>query len=166
MDDSAGQVGVITTSPGPYGRQVQRFTRSPAFHVVTRISDTECVSAQMPEVVVRPVSHYPKAFWITPPFPDEKRRRASVLFALDQVGKPYAYLDILLLFIAIELKERTPLVIQDQLQNTRQWFCSELADVALRVGGVKLFPGRPAAAVMPKDFLRLARQPQSIFATT
>lgn len=160
--DLRGQVGVVTQNPTQYGRLIQDITHSPAFHIVTNVGDPNntgedwVMSAEVPYLLLRPASFYPGLLWTHVQFPDDEHRDDAVNFVLAQEGKRYAYLDIALLFIAIELKEKTPLVIQDRLRDTDQWFCSELGDMGLRVGGVNLFGRRPAAAVMPKDFLPYA----------
>lgn len=148
------QVGVVTANPGWYGRMVQFFTHSPAYHTVSAISETLCVSAETPRVVIRPISHFTDVQWTDVALDDAQRRRI-VRYLCHQVGKRYAYFDIFLLFVAIVLKSRTPWWVRLRLVDTNRWFCSELCDAGMEAGGVKLFPGRPSCAVIPKDWLRV-----------
>lgn len=150
-----GQVGVVTKNPGWYGRVVQWFTGSPAYHTVSAISETECVSAETPVVVVRPIDYFTGVQWTDVTYPTDAHMHDAVRFLNAQIGHKYAYLDILLLAVARLLKQRTPWIIRNRLTDQSQWFCSELADAGLEAGGVNLFPGRPACAVTPADFLNV-----------
>lgn len=152
-----GQVGVITKHPGWYGRLVQLFTGSPAFHCVTAISETECVSAETPRVLVRPISYFGDGIqWTNEPMTAAERQEA-VRFVRRQVEKPYAYIDIVFIIISTITRWHTPAWITDRLMDDRQWFCSELADAGMEAAGHNLFPGRPACAVTPADFLTVVR---------
>lgn len=153
-----GQVGVVTTNPGWYGRWVQKITRSDAFHTVYAISDTEVVSAETPTVIIRPIGFFADVQWTDVTYPTPAHLNDAVRFVRAQVGKPYAYFDILLLFIAELLKEHTPWFIKTRLTDNGQWFCSELSDAGLLAGEVNLFPTRPPSAVIPKDFLDIVTQ--------
>lgn len=146
-----GQVGIITKNPTWYGRAVQFFTHSPAYHTVYAISETEVVSAETPQVRIRPADYFEDILWTDEQI-EPSNLRDAVRFARAQVGKPYAYLDILFLLIASITKTRTPPWIIDRLISTNQWFCSELCDAALNAALINLFPGRPACAVTPADF--------------
>lgn len=149
-----GQVGVITKNPGWYGRLVQLFTGSTAYHCVTAISETECVSAETPRVLIRPISYFAGngIEWTNVPMTAAERADA-VRFVRRQVGKRYAYLDIVFIIISTITRWHTPTWITDRLMDDRQWFCSELADAGMEAAGRNLFPGRPACAVTPADFL-------------
>lgn len=161
MGVNAGQVGVLVKRPGWYGRLVQWFTGSPAFHVVMAISPGECVSAETPVIRFRPLSHFQDVLWIEIQYADDAHRRQAVYFVMRQVGKPYAYWDIVLLVVARILKHRTPKRILVRVQDRRQWFCSELVDAALEVGGVTLFPDLPPQTVTPADFLPFVQSAHS-----
>lgn len=95
-----GQVGVLTKHPGWYGRAVQLFTGSLAYHTVTAISETECVSAETPRVRQRPISYFADngLEWTNVPMTDTERD-VAVAFVRRQVGKSYAYLDIIFIII-------------------------------------------------------------------
>lgn len=148
-----GQVGVCTKHPGWYGRAVQFFTASPAYHTITAISETQCVSAEAPRVLKRPIAFFGDGIqWTDEPMTAAQRHDA-VMFVQRQVGKPYAYLDIVLILIATITRWHTPAWITDRLMDDRQWYCSELADAGMEAAGHNLFPGHPACAVTPADFL-------------
>lgn len=154
----AGQVGVITTNPTLYGRAVQFFTGSKAFHTITAISETECVSAEMPGVRIRPISDFTDIIWTTEPF-TRAQQYTAVQFVKRQVGKPYAYFDIILLAVDAllhKLNVPTPDWIRDRVADDHQYFCSELCDAGMEAAGVTLFPGRSACMVTPDDFLKVA----------
>ena len=150
----AGQVGIITKHPGWYGRAVQFVTGSPAYHTVTAISDTECVSAETPVVRLRRIDYFDGIRWTDEDF-TAGERDAAVHFVAHQVGKPYAYWDIFFLLIATITRTHTPKWITDRLMDNRQWFCSELCDAGMIAAGHNLFPGRPPCAVTPADFNNL-----------
>lgn len=159
---NAGQVGIVTKRPGWYGRIVQWFTGSPAFHTVFATSELVCVSAETPRIQLRPLSWFEGIVWTDVTYASEANRDRAVAFALLQVGKPYAYWDIVLLVVARILKGRTPWPILARVQDRAQWFCSELCDAALEAGGVELFPeDRPPQAVTPADFLLVVQSAQS-----
>lgn len=145
-----GQVGVVTKHPGWYGRIIRLVTASPAFHVVTAISETEVISAEH-VVLTRPIDYFTDILWTQEPMIDRQRQQ-TITFLRQQLGKPYAYIDIVFILIAIITRRHTPAWITDHLMNTHQWFCSELADAGLIVAGINLFPGRPPCAVTPADF--------------
>lgn len=154
----AGQIALIPDGKRWFQRLIQWVTRSPVHHCVVAISDTECVSAEIQGVIIRPVSHFPKAVWsrfaITDP-----QRHDIVRFATAQIGKPYALLDDLLIGVALVTRTNTPHWIQDKLMSDDKWQCAELTDAALLAGGINLFPGgRPACAVYPGSFLPLFRE--------
>lgn len=159
-----GQVGILTKNPGWYGRLVQWFTGSPAYHAVFVTSDRLCVSAETPRIMMRPLSHFDGngIVWTDVTYASDAARESAVRFAFGQVGKPYAYWDIVLLVVARILKTKTPKRILRRVQDRRQWFCSELCDAALEAGGVELFPmDRPPQAVTPADFLAAVQSAHS-----
>lgn len=162
MTPLVGQAGVVTKNPGWYGRIIQWFTASPAYHVVFYVIDKDgaewLVSAETPTVILRRVDYFDGVLWTAVDYENDIRREQAVTFALAQVGKPYSYVDILFLAIAGILRQKTPLIIRRRVQDRSQWFCSELADAALQAGGVDLFPGRPDQAVLPADFLKVIRK--------
>lgn len=148
---------MVTKNPGWYGRAVQFFTGSSAFHCVTAISETEVVSAETPTVRIRPTGFFDGIEWTDEPMTPEGQA-AAVAFVSAQVGKKYAYLDIVFLLIARLTKHRTPKWVIGRLQSQNRWFCSELADAGMRVAGRDLFPGRPECTVIPADFLTVERR--------
>ena len=152
-----GQVGIVTGNPGWYGRAVQFFTRSPAFHTVIGISDTVCVSAITPRVTLDPIGKYDGILWTSIPLTGQDAEQV-VDFACEQVGKPYAYLDILFILVTIVTGTHTPRWVTRRLQKPDRWFCSELCDAALLHAGINLFPGRPDCAVTPADFYQAAHR--------
>jgi hypothetical protein len=154
----AGQVGIITTKPGWYGRAIQLVTASPAYHVITAINETHCVSAETPTVRIRRIDYFTDVTWTNIELDDEQRRHA-IHFVCQQVGKPYAYTDIVFLLIASITKRATPAWIIERLSSRDQWFCSELADAGMIAAvsgihnaGINMFPGRPECTVTPADF--------------
>ena len=59
----AGQIALIPDGREPFQRLVQWVTRFPFHHNVVAVSDKWCVSAEMPRVRLRPISHFPNAVW-------------------------------------------------------------------------------------------------------
>lgn len=161
----AGQAGVVTKNPGWYGKLVQWFTLSPAYHCVFVVVNDdgleELVSPESPRVRIRPIGYFEGVEYTDVEYADEAHRDAAVRFARAQLTKPYSWTDIGLLVIARILRRQTPTVIKRSIREQSQWFCSELADAALQAGGVDLFPGRPDQAVVPADFLKVIRAEQA-----
>lgn len=58
-----GQVGVVHSGTGLIARVIEWATRSPAHHVVIAISESTCMSADYPRVLVRPISEYAHVTW-------------------------------------------------------------------------------------------------------
>lgn len=148
-----GQVGVLTKNPTFYGRAIQFFTHSTAYHTVTAISETECVSAETPKVIVRPISDFDNngIIWTDTPLTIAQQHDVVNFMRRFVIGKGYAYLDIFFLWISLTTKEATPKWIIRRLTSMNQWFCSEASDAGMIAAGINLFPGRPACAVTPAD---------------
>lgn len=147
-----GQVGVVTKNPTWYGRAIQFFTHSPAFHTVTAISETECVSAETPKVIVRRIDYFEDVLWTDEPLTIAQQHDIVTFMHRFVIGKSYAYLDIVFLWISLLTREATPKWIVRRLTSMNQWFCSEASDAGMIAAGINLFPGRPACAVTPADF--------------
>jgi hypothetical protein len=157
-----GQVGVVTTNPGWYGKLVQWFTRSDAYHTVGMISETMCISAETPRAVIRPVTDFGNDVIFTNVPMSQHMRDKVVAFWEVREGRPYAYLDIVLLVIAQWLGKHTPLWIVDRVMDDRQYFCSELCVAGWDAGGVEEFSRLRAYLVTPKNFLELATKDKAI----
>lgn len=155
-----GQVGVVTRNPGWYGRAIQYFTRSPAFHTITAISETHCVSAETPKVIIRPISDFDGILWTDEPLTPAQQHDITNFMHRFVIGKRYAYLDILFLFLATITREQTPPWIIIRLTSMNQWFCSEASDAGLEAAGINLFPHRPPCAVTPADFYNHLTHPE------
>lgn len=148
-----GQVGLVPDGKKPFQRLISHVTGSPMHHTVVAISNRSCVSAELDGVRLRPISHFPNAVWSRFRYTGRQRHDIAT-FTLQQVGKPYALLDVLLIGVAITTKRDTPRWLTRHLMDTDRWQCAELADAALLSAGVNLFTdGRPPCAVYPGSFV-------------
>lgn len=154
--NAVGQVGIIPGADNFAGWAVCRITGSHSRHMVVRISDTHCVSADaeldVHRVTVRPLTDYPTAIWskfdLTP-----GQQAAIVAYALAQVGKPYAYLDDALIAAERIGRFRFPEWVRQRFQDDGQWQCAQLADACLAAGNVPVFDdGRMIGDVFPGSY--------------
>lgn len=149
----AGQIGLIPHAHTPFQWLIELVTRSPVHHVVVAVDDETVVSAEMPRVRYRPVTHFPDVIWSD--FPLEQWQWWQIAgFMQRQVGKPYALGDDILIGIALLTRTHTPAWIERRLNDQRRWQCAELADAAYQSAGIHLLhDNRPPSAVYPGSFI-------------
>lgn len=146
----AGQIGLVRHSEHWVGKVVEWATDSTSHHVVVFISDTECVSAEPPFVILRDpasfhwldVSH----FELT-----DAQRNAIVASATSMVGRPYNVAAIVCLLASKLTSVPIPRWVVQWLERRPELDCSQLADIALMAGGLKLF-GHDSVLVTPGFF--------------
>lgn len=149
----AGQIGLIPHATNLFQLSIEAVTRSPVHHVIIATSDHVCVSAEMPTVRFRPTSHFPDAIWSDFILTDQQQD-TIVDFVYDQVGKPYALGDDLLIGVVLLTRTHTPHWIEHHINSDNHWQCAELAEAAYWHAGINLFhDNRPAAAVYPGSFI-------------
>lgn len=157
----AGQVLIVTKNPSFYGKLIQWFTKSEAYHTAGIISDIECMSAETPRVVVRRIDEFPDSIITDIPMTDEQVELAVASYASNE-DKPYAYFDIVLLVISKWLGKYTPDWITNRVQDQHRVFCSEMCDAGLLAADIELFPGKRDLTVTPADFLNVVKSKERV----
>lgn len=149
----AGQIALIPHGTNLWQKLIELVTRAPVHHVIIAISETECVSAEIRGVRIRPIAHFPHAIWSNFDM-TEPQRRDIVKFTNAQIGKKYALLDDLLIGIALLMKEHVPDWIVDRINDDGHWQCAELADASLLHGGISAVNAHvPPCVVFPGSFV-------------
>lgn len=152
----AGQVGLVRYSRGWVGKVVEWATNSTSHHVVIAIDGTQCVSADLPRVVVRPISGFHSMefsrFDLT-----EEQVQAITASALSMVGRPYNVQAIILLLLSRLTRVPIPRFAVKWLENNQELDCSQLCHIATRAGGLELFP-HDASLTVPAHYEHLFRE--------
>lgn len=148
-----GQLGLIPHASNPFQWLIQIITRSPVHHVVVAVSETECVGAESPVAILRPVTHFPNAVWSNFDLTG-RQQRLITKYANNAIGTKYGWLDDLAIAIALITRRQTPAWLTRYIASTKRTQCAELADAAYRAAGIHLFrDGRPPSAVYPGSFV-------------
>lgn len=158
-----GQFGVVITK-GKYSDAIRFFqslrmppTLAKYTHSVIAIDDRNIVEAMPGGARINSATEYDNILWSAYDHtPDQADTIAS--FALEQVGKPYAWEDIPLIAVALTTGEHTPDWLEAKLSSDQRWICSELVDAAYQHAGVHLFKNIPPAAVYPAMLARLVTE--------
>lgn len=150
-----GQIGVMPGAHSPFGFVICLITRAHAYHCIVDVGGGRCVSADLKGVHNRPVSEFPEAIWSD--FQMTWGQAAMCAqFALNQVGKPYALTDDILIGVERIFRFKFPRWVRQRFADDGQWQCAELSDAALNAAGIVAFPGRDVVGdVEPADFERL-----------
>lgn len=152
----AGQVGLVRYSRGWIGRIVEWATDSTSHHVVIAIDGTQCVSADLPRVLIRDIDSFHSMefsrFELSP-----EQVQAITAAALGMVGRPYNVPAIALLLASKLTGVPIPKFAVRWLNRRPHVDCSHLADVALAAGGLDLFL-HDAALTVPAHFETLFRE--------
>jgi hypothetical protein len=152
-----GQVAVIPGSSSFVTWAVCKITGSHCGHMIIKVSDTECVSADadVNEVRVHPLTDFGNAVWSKFDMTTEQSL-AAVSYAMAQVGKPYAYLDDGLIGLERIFRFRFPDWVRQRFQDDGQWQCAQLADASLAAAKVNVFKdGRMVGDVYPGSYEQL-----------
>lgn len=122
----AGQVGCVTNSRGFIGRCIERFTRSPAHHVIIGVDEYTCISAEPGGVRKRWISEYEHVTWSAY---DHTEEQANLIAGLAEysIGVRYNYAVIAALAIAHTLRRPIPQRVADWLNARGETTCSILA---------------------------------------
>lgn len=146
----AGQIGLVRHSRGWVGEVVEWATDSTSHHVVVAIDDTFCVSADLPNVVVRAHREFHSLEWSRFDLTEEQRTRI-VASALSMVGRPYNVPAIILLLLSRLTRVPIPRFAVRWLERRPEVDCSQLCDIALSAAGIDLFP-HDSSLVVPAHF--------------
>lgn len=152
----AGQVGLVRHSKSWIGRTVEWATDSTSHHVVVAIGPDLCVSADLPRVIVRPHSEFHSLEWSDFDLTDEQRERV-VASALSMVGRPYNVAAIILLLLSKLFSVPIPRFAVAWLERRPELDCSQLAHIAMRAGGLELFP-HDASLTVPAHYEQIFQE--------
>jgi cell wall-associated NlpC family hydrolase len=133
-----GDFGVVKTN-GIIGKLIRVGTASRWNHAFIYIGDGVIVEANPTGVAITPLAKYPNIAWNQHDTITAKQRDSIIELALNEVGKPYAFIDISILFLRIlGLRFVKPNKFWKKLSVQNGWFCSELVSYCYRTVGLTL----------------------------
>ena len=133
-----GDFGVVKTD-GIIGRLIRVGTASRWNHAFIYLGDGLIVEANPTGVAISSVSKYPQIAWNRHTNIPAKTRDKIVEAAYKEVGKPYAFLDIIVIFLRIiGLRFIRPNTFWKKLSDINGWFCSELVSYCYRISGIPI----------------------------
>jgi len=147
----AGQVGLVRHSKGWVGKVVEWATDSTSHHVIVALGDDLCVSADLPRVIIRAHREFHAIEWSDFDLTGEQRE-GIVASALSMVGRPYNVPAIALLLASKITGVPIPRFAVDWLERNPGLDCSQLAHIAMRAGGLELFPHADASLTVPAHY--------------
>lgn len=144
-NSTLGQIGIIPGADTFLSYGICKMTGSHSRHAIIGVGGTSAVSADPDgvhlidyEAMVR-TGDYPKVLWSN--FDQTWTQAARVAqFALNQVGKPYAFWDDALIALERIFHHRAPEHLRKFLEDDGQWQCAELATASMAAGGTIVFP--------------------------
>jgi uncharacterized protein YycO len=144
-----GDYGVVKTN-GIVGKLIRVGTLSRWNHAVVCVDINLLVEAKPVGVSFGKVSDYQKIAWNQHERLTDKQRKDIVAHALDQIGKPYGFLDIFTIFLRI-LGLRVPFPkFWIKLAKRKGFICSELVAESYEKAGLKMI-NKPNGLVTPGD---------------
>lgn len=155
-----GQIGIIHSRSGFWGKVVQWVTGSHWNHTVMALDDIVCVSAEPGGALVRPITFYRDEEVVWSQFNLTTHQRDHITrWAVQHIGTEYNWADYFLAGIASITRRATPRWVRRIVATPDRLICSQLCDYAYRAGSKHLFTDhRPLGAVTPGDFGRLFRE--------
>lgn len=149
---------MVTPTGGIFGRLIRKVTHSTVNHAAVYVGLGFIVEADPHGARVRQASNYPKAIWSTTPT-SVHTQLAICHAALDLVGTPYNFLDILAQALVRIFNWKAPKWALQRISDPKRLQCAQLVDEAYRRAGVKLFSDdRPSGLVAPSDLLDLIKE--------
>ena len=150
-----GDFGVTATS-GFVARMIRIVTRSAVNHAFVYVGDGLVIEAQMRAgMSFKSAIRYPGATWSALPLTDVERA-AIVAWSRRHLRVRYNFLDILALFLTLELGWVAPRWARRMVANPNRLICSEAVDLAYQAAGVQLInDGRPPCDVTPEDLFQV-----------
>ena len=149
-----GDFGVVRTN-GLAARLIQLGTLSRWNHAFIYLGDDKIAEARPKEgLVVKPVTEYPKIAWNQHQELTTGQRNAITSTALELLGKPYGFLDILVLGLRIiGLKFLGGKLLQ-KLCMRQGIICSEYVAICYQRAGIDLV-NKPEYLVTPGDLAEM-----------
>jgi hypothetical protein len=123
---------------------------------VLALNNDECIGAESPVSVIRPISAFPRAIWSD--FELEPWQREGIAkWGRGHLGTPYNFIDDLAIGLERVLREHTPKLIIRRLSSSQHLECAQLCDAAYWYGGaIQLYEDhRYFAAVAPSDYTEM-----------
>ena len=133
-----GDYGVVKTH-GVAGEAIRVVTISRWNHAVICIGDGFLVEATPYGVIVSPISKYPLIAWNKREDLTNEQRSKIKDHAMAEVGKPYSFLDIAIIFLRIFGLSLPPKKFWNRLAKRTGYICSELVAECYSFAGIKLF---------------------------
>jgi uncharacterized protein YycO len=154
-----GQILLIHSRRGFWGRLVQWGTRSHWNHAAVMVDPYHCLSAEPGGAVLRPITYYRHEEVVSSRFDLTPEQRTTIhLWALGHIDVEYNFGDFILAGIASVTGRATPKWLRRIIATPDRMICSQLCDYAYQAAGIHLFDdARPEGAVIPADFGRLFR---------
>ena len=152
-----GQIGIVRFPPRfSTGWWIGEITNSHTCHAFVCIDDEFCVSADPEGVRLRRIDSFgtdgSKVSFSDFRLTDAQAQKV-VAFAKSKVGRPYAFLDLVLLGISTIKGKRLSKPVRWWLSLDLFWMCSELCAAALYAGaGLKVRDGIDPVETTPGDF--------------
>jgi YD repeat-containing protein len=145
-----GDYGVVKTN-GFIGRLIRLTTTSRWNHAVIYIGDGALVEARPTGVTFGKVDEYPVIAWNQHEYIlTDEQRKIIVDYAVDQIDKPYGYLDIFVIFLRAFGLKLPPTKLWVSLARRQGFICSELVSEAYEHANYSLSK-KPDALVTPGD---------------
>lgn len=153
MDKFSGQIGVVChAAPWTFGDVVEKVTHSDAFHIVVYLSEHLCVSADFEGVRVGDPAEYGNNVTVSRFEFTQQQAEAVAAAAKALVGKPYGFLDDLMIGISDLTGVRIPRPFRWFLAMPWAYMCSELSAIALEAAGIRIRTDRDPVETTPGDF--------------
>jgi len=144
-----GDYGVVKTN-GIVGKLIRVGTLSRWNHAVVCIAGDVLVEARPVGVSLGKASNYKNIAWNQHESLTDAQRISIANYAVDQIGKPYGFLDIFTIFLRI-LGLRSPFPkFWTKLAKRKGFICSELVAESYEQAGIKLL-NKPNSIVTPGD---------------
>lgn len=148
-----GQVGVCHgPAPWSFGALVSLVTRSPAYHCVVAVSETECISPEAEGALLREIGHFSNVTWTRFQYTDAQRE-GVVAWARARINRPYSWADDFVIGVHCLTGWKIPRWLGRLMSNDRSYMCSQLAACAVFFGaGFRPFPAAYPGEVSPADW--------------
>lgn len=89
MDALTGRIGLVSGGQDIWAKAIVAATNSPYHHVIVATSNTQCMSAEYPTALSRPLAHFAgQITWLNIPATDLQRQQAA-WHAATLDGEPY-----------------------------------------------------------------------------
>lgn len=155
MSDHTAQIGLVFGPPKTWFQTATCWvTDSPVYHCVLGLNNTECVGAESPVSLIRPISHFPNIVWSDFEL-DPWQRDGITDWGRAHIDVEYNFLDDFAIGIERLMGDHTPRPVLNRIVSTDHMECAQLVDAAYWYGShIPLFRDRRYfSAVAPSDFV-------------